>query len=46
MGSSVFMCGMDVKGTFDAIPYPLLFNKTMNVLPAESWRFLYNCIKC
>ena len=39
--SSVFMCSLDTEGAFDGIPHPVLFRKTINIMPDACWRLLY-----
>jgi exonuclease III len=41
-GSSVFMCGLDAEGAFDAIPHPVLFCKAMDYIDDMNWKLLYN----
>ena len=31
-GSQMYICSLDVEGAFDAIPRPVLFAKTLNVI--------------
>ena len=40
-GSQMYTCSLDAKGVFDAIPFPVLFAKSMNIIPDICWRFLY-----
>ena len=40
-GSQMYICSLDAEGAFDAIPHPVLFSKTMNILSDMSWRLLY-----
>ena len=40
-GSQMYVCSLDAEGAFDAIPHPVLFSKTMNILSDMSWRLLY-----
>ena len=40
-GSSVFMCSLDIEGTFDGLPHAVLFRKAMDIFPDLSWRLLY-----
>ena len=39
--SSVFMSSLDTEGAFDGIPHPVLFSKTINIIPDACWRLLY-----
>ena len=39
-GSQLFMCGLKVEGAFDAIPDPVLFQKSYNVYSEMSWKLL------
>jgi hypothetical protein len=41
-GSPVFVCSLDAEGAFDGIPHPVLFMKTINIIPDVCWRLLYN----
>lgn len=45
-GSQMYTCSLDAEGAFDAIPHPVLFYKSMNVLSDMSWRFLYSWYAC
>ena len=40
-GSQLYTCSPDAEGSFDAIPHPVLFGKTMNIISDMSWRLLY-----
>ena len=40
-GSQMYICSLDAEGAFDAIPHPVLFAKTLNVISNMSWRLLY-----
>ena len=40
-GLTVFMCSLDAKGAFDAIPHSILLLKSMDVIPDSSWNALY-----
>ena len=41
-GSQVYMCNLDAKGAFDALPFPVIFSKLYHVLPEMCWKILYN----
>ena len=41
-GSQVYMCNLDAEGTFDALPFPVIFSKLYHVLPEMCWKILYN----
>ena len=40
-GSQMYTCSLHAEGAFDAIPHPVLFAKTLNVISNMSWRLLY-----
>ena len=37
-GSQMYTCSLDAEGAFDAIPFPVLFAKSMNIVPDVCWR--------
>ena len=39
-GFATFLCSMDAAGAFDSIPHPVIFHKTMDVLPDNEWMLL------
>ena len=39
--SAVFVCNLDAEGAYDGIPHPILFMKSMNIIPDMSWKLLY-----
>lgn len=39
-GSPVYSCALDAEGAFDAIPHDVLFYKSADVIPDNSWRML------
>ena len=39
-GSATFLCSLDAAGAFDSIPHPVIFHKTMDVLPDNEWMLL------
>ena len=36
-GSQMYICSLDAEGAFDAIPHPVLFAKTLNVISMECY---------
>ena len=38
--STVYTCSLDAEGAFDTIPHPMLFKKSMDVIPEHCWRLL------
>ena len=38
-GSPIYSCSIDAEGAFDAIPFPVLFQKAIGVLPDPCWRY-------
>ena len=46
VGSSVFLCSLDVEGAYDGIPHSILFHCAGSVLPDDCWRILYNWYTC
>ena len=39
--SAVFVCNLDAEGAYHGIPHPILFMKSMNIIPDMSWKLLY-----
>ena len=40
-GSQMYTSSLDAEGAFDAIPFPVLFGKSMNIIPDICWHLLY-----